>query len=188
MRRTEKILLVDDNELILETLSDIIRSEGYSVSVADNGEDAIKLMGNNNFNLVITDLVMKPLDGLAVLKKSKEIDPELMVIILTGYGDMKTAIEALRLEADDYLLKPCEEEELFIKISRLLEKQSIRRSIKLYENILPICCVCKQIRDDAGKEKGTGKWMSLEDYVSKRGIRPTHTYCKKCAKIILEEN
>ena len=145
--KTYKILLVDDDLLILQAISSSLEQEGYNVTTADNGEKAIELIKENNFDLILTDLVMEPVDGMGVLKKAKEINPESIVIILTGYGDLISAIEALRLDADDYLLKPCESEEISFGISSLLEKMELKRKVKAYETIVPVCCVCKSIRD-----------------------------------------
>ena len=79
-----------------------------------------------------------------------------MVIVLTGFGDMLSAIEALRSQADDYMLKPCESGEMFFRVERCLEKLELARKIHLYQKILPMCCVCKKIRDDTGKVPGRG--------------------------------
>ena len=143
-----KILLVDDDFLILQAISSALEREGYHVTTAANGKNAIELIEENNFDLILTDLVMDPVDGLGVLKKAKEKNPESIVIILTGFGDLISSIEALRLDADDYLLKPCEPEELSFKISSCLEKLELKRKVKAYETIVPVCCVCKSIRDD----------------------------------------
>lgn len=185
--KTHKILLVDDDLLILQSISSALEHEGYNVTTADNGEKAIELIKENNFDLVLTDLVMDPVDGIKVLKKAKEIDPESIVIILTGFGDLISAIEALRLNADDYLLKPCEPEELSFRISSCLEKLELKRKVKAYETIVPVCCECKSIRDDTGKEIGTGKWMPVEEYIlTKSKIAVSPTYCPECIKKELE--
>ncbi|MEQ8189283.1 MAG: response regulator [Candidatus Eremiobacterota bacterium] len=182
------ILLVDDDRLILKAMALSVKNKGYSVVTAGSGEEAISILAKQHIDLVITDLVMEQVGGLEVLRKAKEIDSEIMVIILTGYGDITSAIEALRFDADDYLMKPCEDEEIYFKIAGLLEKQDLRRKIKIYEKILPVCSVCKQIRDDTGKIHGSGDWMSLETYVCKKsGIELSHTYCPVCKKKVIEE-
>ncbi len=182
------ILLVDDDRLILKAMALSIKNKGYSVITANSGEEGINILSKEHIDLVITDLVMEQAGGLDVLRKAKEIDSEIMVIILTGYGDITSAIEALRFDADDYLLKPCEDEEIYFKIAGLLEKQALRRKIKIYEKILPVCSVCKQIRDDTGKVHGSGDWMTLEKYVCKKsGMELSHTYCPVCKQKVLEE-
>ena len=185
--KKKTILLVDDEEIILKSLGRDLKKAGYDVAMAANGESAIAKLGEKRFDLVITDLMMEGLNGIQVLKQAKKIDPELPVIILTGYGDMTSAIDALRSGADDYLLKPCDVEELLFKVSSCLEKYELKRKIKLYEDILPICSVCKKIRDDTGKEPGKGEWMTIEAYINcKTGVLFSHGYCKECGKDFLD--
>ena len=182
------ILLVDDDPLILKGAGRDLETEGYQVSTVESGEKAIELLNSKVFDLVITDLVMQEIDGIQVLKKVKELSSDTMVIILTGFGDLNSAIDAIRLDADDYLLKPCEPEEMSFRVSKCLERLELNRKIKSYENILPICCVCKKIRDDAGKEPGTGEWMTVESYLwRKAGISPSSSYCPECLQKVQEE-
>jgi len=95
--------------------------------------------------------------------------------------DMESAIEALRLGADDYVLKPCNPEELFLRIESFIEKQEALRTIQLYENILPICAYCKSIRDDTNVVPGKGEWVSVETYISRKsGAMLSHGICPKC--------
>ncbi len=186
--REHHILLVDDDPFILTGIGKDLSGEKYAVTTADSGEQAIDLMNKTHFDLVITDLVMDRIDGIQVLKAAKSRNPETMVLILTGYGDMGSAIDALRLDADDYMLKPCEPDEMRFRVSRCFERLESARKLKLYEKMLPICCVCKKIRDDSGREPGTGPWMSVEKFVwEKAGIAPTSTYCPHCAEAAKKE-
>jgi DNA-binding NtrC family response regulator len=186
--RKKRILLVDDDPHILTGVSKDLESEGYEVTTSENGKQAIAWLEKTSFDVVITDLVMQPMNGIDVLKKAKALNPETKVIVLTGYGDMTSAIDALRLNADDYLLKPCEPEEIHFRVLRCLEKLELDRKLKLYETMLPVCCSCKKIRDDSGREPGTGEWMSVEKYVhTKAGLEITSTYCPECAQKFREE-
>ena len=182
------LLLVDDDPFILEGIGEDLESRGYMVTRANSGDRAVKLLTKNNFDLVITDLVMERTDGIQVLKKSKEIDATIMVIILTGFGDMISAIDALRNEADDYMLKPCESEEIFFRVERCLEKLELARKIKMYQKILPMCCVCKKIRDDRGRKPGTGEWIPVERFIHERAkLDITSSYCPVCAQKTMTE-
>ncbi len=182
------ILLVDDDHLILKSLGPALEGRGYEVSTSDNGAEAIEMITGSHYDMVITDLVMTPVNGIEVLKKSKEIRPEILVIILTGFGDMGSSIDALRLDADNYLLKPCEPEELYFRVSNCFRKLELRRKIKLYEKILPVCCQCKKIRDDADRAPGTGRWMAVEEYIRDRAkVDVTSTYCPECAQKLRDE-
>jgi DNA-binding NtrC family response regulator len=186
--RKYNLLLVDDDPFILEGIGEDLESRGYLVTKAESGDKAVSLLEKDTFDLVITDLVMEKTDGIQVLQKTKELDPTIMVIILTGFGDMISAIDALRNEADDYMLKPCESEEIFFRVRRCLEKLELARKINLYQSILPMCCVCKKIRDDTGKEPGTGEWVSVEKFIQTRAkLDITSSYCPVCAKQTLED-
>ena len=179
--RNKKILLVDDEESILNSFCKDFENEGYAVTTALSGEEAVTNLQDNHFDLVVTDLAMPGIDGIGVLQEAKKQTPEISSMILTGYGDMISAIEALRLGADDYLLKPCDADELLLRAARCLEKQEAFRKVKLYENILPICMYCKSIRDDTGTEPGKGKWMRMEKYLHiKSGTEVSHTFCPQC--------
>ena len=175
------ILLVDDDYYSREATAYDLQSRGYQVTAAASGEAALEFLSEHPFDIVITDLVMAQVDGIGVLRAAKRNHPNVMVIILTGYGNMSSAIEALRFSADDYLLKPCDPEEMHFRIEKCLKKAEFRARIQAYEEILPICCDCKKIRDDQGKEPGTGKWMDLEDYLEQRGkIDVNTTLCPAC--------
>jgi len=178
-----RILLVDDDPYILEGIGADLESQGFHVTKTDRGNLALQLLQENHFDLVITDLVMEDTDGLQVLKNAKELNAETMVIILTGYGDMKSAIEALRQQADDYLLKPCESEEMFYRVNRCLEKRELAQKLKIYQKILPMCCVCKKIRDDRNTEAGKGQWVPVEQFIhDKAQLDITSSYCPECAQ------
>ena len=177
------ILLVDDDPYILTGIGQSLETEGYRVTTAEGGEQAMALLKQTQFGLVITDLVMDKIDGIQVLKTSKEINPDSMVIILTGYGDMTSAIDALRLDADDYMLKPCQPDEMSFRVAACLEKLDLSRKIRKYEQILPVCCVCRKIRDDEGRQPGTGQWMNVDHYLWKKaGLSVSSTYCPECAR------
>jgi DNA-binding NtrC family response regulator len=175
------ILLVDDEPIILKSISKELTAEGYEVTTSNSGEEAVVLIGNNNFCLVISDMMMEGLDGMAVLKHAKDMNPDLPVIILTGFADLRSAITALRLGADDYLLKPCGIDELLFRINGCLEKYELRKKNRMYEKILPVCSVCKKIRDDTNTEHGKGNWMTIERYLMQKGdVQLSHGYCQSC--------
>jgi len=125
------ILLVDDEKLIRKSFTRDLRAEHFSVTAVAGGREAINALEQGPYDLVITDLMMPDVDGFGVLKTAKKLAPETSVIILTGYGDMRSAIDALRLGADDFTLKPCEIEELVFRIRRCLEKRSLLQRLAL---------------------------------------------------------
>ena len=183
MTKNITILIVDDEILVRHSIAEDLQEQGIATLLAKNGEEALLVLKKNSPDLMITDLKMEGMDGLTVLQQAREIDPNLGVIILTGYGDLESAINALRLGADDYLCKPCNSQELFSRIEKYLEKRALQERLKIYENLLPICSNCKNIRDDSGREPGTGRWMTLEEYFAKKTkIRMTHSICNECLK------
>lgn len=187
MTTKQRVLMVDDEMIILKTLAVKLSDEGFDVNTADCGEKAITMLKENEFDLVITDLMMEGMDGFKVLKQAKKVSQTIAVIILTGYGDMTSAIDALRLGADDYLLKPCDINELLFRIDKCLEKQELQKRVKMYEDILPICLVCKKIRDDSNKEPGSGEWIPVDQYLTrKEGKSMSHGYCPDCGQKFLD--
>jgi len=181
--KKKSILLVDDEQLIVDSLARELTSEplNFEVSTALSGEVAIAKLASGYWDLVITDLSMPDLDGFQVLKAAKRKDPKIMVIILTGYADLQSAIDALRLGADDFLQKPCDTDELLYRMSNCFVKQDLLFKVQLYEDILPVCCYCKRIRDDRNVEHGEGQWYTLEDYFAKvKGLNVSHGCCPEC--------
>ena len=189
---TKSILLVDDEPNILKSLSRELISDNknFNVSIATNGKDAIDGINHHgHYDLVVTDLMMPGIDGFQVLKAAKQWqNMQTKVIILTGYGDVKYAIDAMRLGADDYLLKPCDVDDLLYRINNCLSKQDLERTVQMYENILPVCSYCKKVRVDQPSEVGEGPWLSVEDYFEKvNGIQCSHGCCPDCFKKIIPE-
>jgi len=125
------ILFVDDEEVIRKSFTRELQLEHFEVTAVASGGEAISALENGQYDLVVTDLMMPGIDGFGVLKAAKNLAPFTSVIILTGYGDMGSAIDALRLGADDFTLKPCEVEELVFRIRRCLEKRNLLQQLSL---------------------------------------------------------
>ncbi len=117
----EQILLVDDEPSILSVLNTLLKAEGYEVVSALGGEKARELMLSQHFDLMISDIRMAPVNGMELLTLAHEEHPKMSVIMLTAYGSVETAIEALKLGAFDYITKPFKVDELLITIRRALE-------------------------------------------------------------------
>ncbi|MGR3319802.1 MAG: response regulator [Candidatus Anammoxibacter sp.] len=182
------ILIVDDEELIRRTLQFDLKKTGYNVTIASSGEDAIQKLKETEFDIIITDLMMDKVSGLDVLQAVRAKKTESMVIIFTGYASIDTAIEAVRLGANDYILKPYNKDEMILKIGNCKSKLELLRKVKLYENILPVCCKCKKIRDDTGCLHGEGEWMAMEVYLQKKAkVDVSHGYCHACYDEVKKE-
>jgi len=118
-----KILIVDDDPSIRNTLKEVLSRESYQVTTAGSGEEALKIMRETNFDLALLDLKMVGMNGLSLMKEIRKRSPSTGIIMLTGYATLESAIGALRQGAHDYLLKPCEPEMLKMSIREGLKKQ-----------------------------------------------------------------
>jgi len=131
-----RILLVDDEPSILSVLSTLLKSEGYDVEPVQGGEKAQELVANTDFDLMISDIRMSPINGMELLRQARTKNPPMTVIMLTAYGSVETAIEALKLGAFDYVTKPFKVDELLITIQRALEfTQAITENLDLKEQL-----------------------------------------------------
>jgi len=119
-----KILIIDDEINLLEVLNTAIANEGYIVKSTNLPDKAISMIDKNDFDLVITDLKMSPLDGMSVLRHAKRKDPDTQVLMMTAFGSVETAIEALKAGAFDYIIKPFKLENVKLFIHRALEHRA----------------------------------------------------------------
>jgi len=127
----EKILIVDDEKSIRDFLEIMLKKEGYRVSSASGGEDAMRLFNNSSYDLVISDVRMKGMGGVELLKNIKETSPETIVLIVTAYASVDTAIDAMKAGAYDYLTKPFKIDEVKYIIKNALDRKRLET-----ENIL----------------------------------------------------
>ncbi|HVP36359.1 MAG TPA: response regulator [Terriglobales bacterium] len=119
----EKILVVDDELRMCESLKTLLSNSGYEVEAVQDGEEAIQLINENNFDLILADIKMPKVSGVDILRTAKSKDTDNLVILMTGYGSLDTAIQAIEEGAYDYFLKPIEFDELERAIKRGLEKR-----------------------------------------------------------------
>ena len=113
---SSKILLVDDEVVFTQNMSKLLANRGYRVTAVNSGDNAIKALEKEKFDVVVLDLKMPGMDGITTLKEIKKLDLFTETLILTGHGSIDTALEAIKLGAYDYLTKPCEIDELVAKI------------------------------------------------------------------------
>lgn len=122
-----KILIVDDEKAVADILKDCISDKERSVDVCYDGLEGIEHIQNNFYDLIIVDLVMPKVGGLDVLKYAKKTNPDVLVIIITGYASLETAIMAVKEGAYDYIRKPCKLEEIKIAVNNAIDKIKLFR-------------------------------------------------------------
>lgn len=120
------IMVVDDEEVARETLSEIIKMEGYDVTTFSNGESAIEFIRNNSVDLILLDVKMPGMGGHEVVKVVTQISPDTEIILLTAFGSMASAVEALRQRVHDYLLKPASPTQILDSIKNGLARREKR--------------------------------------------------------------
>jgi DNA-binding NtrC family response regulator len=136
---SERILVVDDELFVRELLLEFLSSQGYEVSLADSGEKAVKLTQIQPADVMLVDLKMPGIDGIETLKKIREIAPDTMVIIMTGYPTIESSVEALRSGACDYVIKPFKLNDLKSSVENALQEYKLRGDItQLKERIVQL--------------------------------------------------
>jgi DNA-binding NtrC family response regulator len=124
------ILIVDDDEVMQETLSDVLRKRGYEIFSVGSGNGALSMVKKNVIDLILLDMRLPDVDGLEVLRKIKEFDTEILVVMMTAYSDVQTAVSAMKSGAYDYINKPFELEELKLLIEKGLETKSLINEVR----------------------------------------------------------
>jgi PAS domain S-box-containing protein len=131
-----KLLVIDDEEGIRRMLALSLSTDGYEVLTAPGGEEGIEMFKGESPPIVLTDIKMPGADGIEVLKRIKDLDPDAEVIMITGHGDMDLAIEALKLDASDFLNKPIKDDALSVALKRAEQRIAIKDKLKSYTDDL----------------------------------------------------
>ncbi len=119
------ILIVDDEPLIRQSLFESLRIEGFQATMSSNGEDALEKLRNNKVDILLTDLKLPKMSGIQLLEKVKKDYPQIEVILITGFGTIETAVEAMRKGAYDYITKPINDQEVRLILQKIVEKKQI---------------------------------------------------------------
>jgi len=206
--RAGRILIIDDDESIRKVLGFILEEAGYLVETAPSGKEGVRTAREEDFDLVLTDIKMPDLDGITVLKEIKRIRPRLPVIILTAFGTVETAVEAMKQGALDYLTKPISRDELTLTVAKALKmhrleqenaelKSSIREKYR-FDNIVGLSpamtkvfeLVAKVAPTDASVlitgESGTGKELIARAIHYNSPRREARLVAVNCAAIPAE--
>ena len=169
-----KILVVEDDSFFRIFFSDLLKQDGHAVDTASSGQEALQMLTKREYHVVITDLVLNDISGLDVLSRTKEYDPTIDVIVVTGHANMETAIFALKNGARDYLIKPINHDELKHSVALSLEQRylldenlELKQQIQLFQVSQSIAnCqdqerLCKLILDSLAKEMGVTRGLGF---------------------------
>jgi len=153
-----RLLVVDDQRNMRMTTAMLLRHDGYEVEEAAGVEEALRLLEKETFDLLLTDLRMEPLDGLELLRRALESSPSTQVIVMTAYGTIESAVEAMRTGAADYVSKPFKESELLVRVEKALEKRRL---------IHQVGALTGELRDRYGLEKIVGQSAPVREMVAR---------------------
>lgn len=128
---TAHVLVVDDEGAIRYSVSKTLQRIGYQVEEAASGEEALEMIARSEYEVILTDIRMPGLSGVDLLKRIKDISPDAIVILMTGYASLGTAVESLRLGAHDYLIKPSSSQDI---------RQSVARGVERARNLKASSC------------------------------------------------
>ena len=151
-----RLLIVEDEETLCESLGRVFLREGYEVETAMSAESAIKILETASYDLIITDIILPGINGIELLKKCREQNPEQIVIIITAFASLETAVEALRAGAYDYVIKPIIHEEIKRVVRNALRERALR-----IENLL----LKKQIEERYDFEKIIGQSSEIKSLI-----------------------
>jgi len=169
MKDSDKILLVDDEEDIRSVLSMALEDMGYEVLAAENGREGLRHFKESRPSIVITDIKMPDIDGVDLLKRIKGVDPDVEVIMITGHGDMETAVQSFQNDATDFITKPINVDALESSLKKVRERMEARRQLRAYTETLESLVHEKSERladleKSAGKEGGSGALEVLDRF------------------------
>lgn len=153
----EKILIIDDEKSILDLLSMVFKKEGYRVRATLSAKKALELLNKEEFGLILTDIKLPEMSGFEILKRVRESKPDIAVVMITAYGNVKQAVEALKAGAFDYVVKPFDVDELKIIVAKALEKKRLQE-----ENIL----LRKELKEKSSFETVIGKSKKIKQIYS----------------------
>ncbi|MFB3137491.1 MAG: response regulator [Nitrospirales bacterium] len=129
------MLLVDDDEGIRDALAEFLNTLEFGVVTAENGEEALSKFGRGDFEIVLADLMMPKLDGMELLNRIREVDEDVIFLMITGHPSIGTAVESINRGADDYITKPFHLEDVKLRIEKALEKRSLKSRLKTAQGL-----------------------------------------------------
>ena len=134
-KREPRILVVDDDKVLTDDLVEFLNKLGYQAFPAYDGKEGLTKFEQEDFQVVITDLKMPEMDGMGLLDEMKKLDSDVNIIVLTGFGTIESAIQAIKGGAYDYITKPIEFEEIELVVNRAMEKYTIFRQMHRFRRM-----------------------------------------------------
>ena len=135
-KQKKRVLVVDDEEGMRQILTEYLNEFGYEVVCAANGQEAMQKYKSGHFDIVLSDLLMRPMDGLELLGEIRKVDPEAVFIMMTGYPSLNSAMEAMKRGARDYITKPFNIDEIRLKIDRVFLERSLKGRMKNVQGVI----------------------------------------------------
>lgn len=183
------ILIIDDEKAIRKTLGEILSYEGYKIDDAENGEEGLKKLKEKAYDVILCDIKMPKVDGIEFLERSREINPDVPIIMISGHGTIETAVEAVKKGAFDYVAKPPDLNRLLITIRNALDRQTLvtetkvlKRKVSRVQEMIGESSALKKIKDTIEKvaptdarvlitgENGSGKEL-VARWIHEKGNR-----------------
>ncbi|MBI5741034.1 MAG: sigma-54-dependent Fis family transcriptional regulator [Nitrospirae bacterium] len=166
-----KILVAEDEEITLKHLRHSLEKEGFAVTCVNNGADALDKLGGEEFDILVADIKMPKMDGITLLENVKEKYPGVEVIIITGFGSIESAVNAMKRGATDYITKPFNLDELNLKINKIREKKTLEKeNLALKASLNPPSPPLASAGDLPWREKG-GPWGDLPFVAKSKSVQ-----------------
>ena len=159
------ILIIDDEQAIRKTLTEILRFEGYKIDEAADGEEGLKKFSDTAYDLVLCDVKMPKMDGIEFLEKSRAINSDVPIIVISGHGNIETAVEAVKKGAFDFISKPPDLNRLLITLRNALDKQNLVRETKVLKRKVGM------VKDIIGNSKPINNIKDTIEKVAPTGAR-----------------
>lgn len=193
-----QILIIDDEKAIRKTLTEILSYEGFKIDEAGDGEEGLKRIREKTYDVVLCDIKMPKLDGIEFLEKCREINPDVPVIMISGHGNIETAVEAVKKGAYDYISKPPDLNRLLITIRNALDKTSLmteakvlKRKMSKVEEMIGVSAAIQKIKSTIDKVAPTDARILVtgENGVGKELVaRWIHEKSQRCTGPLVEVN
>ncbi|MCP4694908.1 MAG: FAD-dependent oxidoreductase [Desulfobacterales bacterium] len=150
-RKAFRILVVDDELIVRDSMKELLLEEGFSVEMAGSGQEALEMLANGSYNLMLTDIKMPEMDGVELLEKAREVAPDLSTLMMTAYATVETAVEAMKIGALDYLIKPFEPEVLIPKVLKVYQDLDAAMARRIEVGAIVMCGGVDYFKPEEGK-------------------------------------